>query len=272
MTFPPSTRHTNHGDSADCTYDQPSNRRRNPAPQYIETLETRLHKAEALLKVLAPEISLDDPRFDTLNPEKLIRLLRSDKDNLPIAVKPTSGSVADANPEGGEESLLETMVESSGSLDRDDQGHWDYHGHSSGIFFIQRLRKQFGDLALPELQPISSPGPGPMSQIFDSPKSQSESPQDSGSYATHDLPPRAVAWRLCRSTLDHACVLMRFVHEPSFSAMFDRIYDTPHDQYTNEENTFLPLLYVVLAVGCLFSDRMEDNQMTTDYRNAIDQG
>ncbi|OXV09245.1 hypothetical protein Egran_02991 [Elaphomyces granulatus] len=258
--------------SYDCTYDQPSNRRRNPAPQYIETLETRLHKAEALLKVLAPDISLDDPRFDTLNSEKLIRLLRSDKDNLPTAVKPTSGSEADANPEGGEESLLETMVESSGSLDRDDQGHWDYHGHSSGIFFIQRLRKRFGDLALPELQPISSPGPGLMSQILDSPKSQSESPLDSGSYPTHDLPPRAVAWRLCRSTLDHACVLMRFVHEPSFSAMFDRIYDTPHDQYTNEENTFLPLLYVVLAVGCLFSDGMEDNQMTTDYRNAIDQG
>jgi hypothetical protein len=217
---------------------------------------------------LAPDLNLDDPRFDTLNTEKLIGLLRNDKGNPPMAVKLKSGSEANASPECGEESLLETMVESSGSLDRDDQGHWDYHGHSSGIFFIQRLRKRFGDLALPELQP--TPGPRPISLILESPKSQSESPQDfGGSYSTHDLPPRDVAWKLCRSTFDHACVLMRFMHEPSFAFMFNRIYDTPHDQFTNEENTFLPLLYVVLAVGCLFSD---DNQMTADYRNAIDQG
>ena len=48
----------------ECTYDKPSNRRRNPAPQYIEALETRLQRAEALLRKFAPDVDLTDPELD----------------------------------------------------------------------------------------------------------------------------------------------------------------------------------------------------------------
>jgi hypothetical protein len=258
---------------AECTYDQPSNRRRNPAPQYIEALENRLHKAEALLRIVAPDVNLDDPRLDTTNPEQLIASLRRDQTQEPPSSKPVTGTSQPA--EGGEESLLETMMENSGSLDLDDQGHWDYHGHSSGVIFMQRLRKQFGNMVIP-LRP--STRSRQISHVLESPKSQSESPQDSNSISnstappTHDLPSKEVAKSLCRSAFDHACVLMRLVHEPSFFTMFDRIYDTPWEQFTNEEHTFLPLLYVVIAVGCLFSDDVESTLDVAGYEGAIGQG
>ncbi|KAJ5818461.1 hypothetical protein N7474_004052 [Penicillium riverlandense] len=255
--------------SYECTYDQPSNRRRNPAPQYVEALETRLHKAEALLRAVLPDVNLDDPQLD----------VHATKQSLAATKKETPGAVtkpsapapgpSEPAPEGGEEGLLETMVGNSGLLDRDDQGHWDYHGHTSGIIFVRRLRKQLG----------ATDAPGPMSRaspmrakMLESPKSVSESPQDSTLPPTHDLPSRATARRLCHNAIDDACCLMRFVHEPSFFAYFDRIYDTPPEQFGNEENAFLPLLYIVMAVGCLFSDDGAGTLDLAGYESAIDQG
>lgn len=253
----------------ECTYDQPSNRRRNPAPQYVEALETRLHKAEALLRVVVPDLNLDDPQFDVHATEKLLAVTKKDKQapensRRPSAVpQPTS---ADSGAEGGDEPLLETMVDNSGCLDVDDQGHWDYHGHTSGITFIRRLRKQLGAT---EIQlPIRTRS---MTEILDSPKS-TDSPPDAALPPTHDLPPRAVAHRLCHNALDDGCSLMRFVHEPSFYAMLNRIYDTPLERFTNEENTYLPLLYIVMSVGCLFSGDEAGTLNLSGYESAIDQG
>jgi hypothetical protein len=50
--------------SYECTYDKPSNRRRNPAPQYIEALENRLHLAETLLRKFIPDVDLADPGLE----------------------------------------------------------------------------------------------------------------------------------------------------------------------------------------------------------------
>ncbi|KAJ5541464.1 hypothetical protein N7494_006540 [Penicillium frequentans] len=252
--------------SYECTYDQPSNRRRNPAPQYVEALEARMHKAEALLRSILPDINLDDPQLDVKATEK--RLVAAQKAKQPTgssAPKPPAGPV-EPTPEGGDESLLETMVDNSGCLDRDDQGHWDYHGHTSGIIFVRRLRKQLGAADLPITRAHS------ITQSLESPKSVSDSPQDSALPPTHDLPPRVVARRLCHNALDDACSLMRFVHEPSFYASLERIYDKSPEQYTNEENSFLPLLFIVMAVGCLFSDDGVGTLDVAGYEGAIGQG
>ncbi|KAE8355198.1 fungal-specific transcription factor domain-containing protein [Aspergillus coremiiformis] len=262
--------------SYECTYDQPSNRRRNPAPQYVEALEARLHKAEALLRVVLPDINLDDPRFDEHATEQMLAAVKREKQQHQQPSITTNGSnpstiptPTDAPPDGCcEESLLESMVDNSGYLDLDDQGHWDYHGHTSGIIFLRRLRKQLGavDIAVPTLRSR------PIAQMLDSPKSASESPQDSSLPPTHDLPSRDIARRLCHNAFEDGCSLMRFVHEPSFYAVFDRIYDTPPEQYTNEEHSFLPLLYIVMAVGCLFSDDGAGTLDLSGYESAIGQG
>lgn len=260
-----------------------------------------MEKAQALLRVVMPDINLADPQFDVHATEQMLQAIKREN-SIQIPSRPVSmlqqqshhqlqlqkqlqphqqqqeeqqqqqppppPPASDTGTDAGEESLLETMVENSGSLDLDDQGHWDYHGHSSGIIFLQRLRKQLGasDMAtvLPRLRPVS--------QFLDSPKSTSESPQDSSLPPTHDLPPRVIAQKLCRNALDDACALMRFVHEPSFYAMVDRIYDIPPEQFTNEEHTFLPLLYLVIAVGCLFSDDGASTLDVSGYESATGQG
>lgn len=229
-----------------------------------------MHKAEALLRSILPDINLDDPQLDVQATEK--RLVAAHKAKqatapAPPAPKPSAGP-PEPGPEGGDESLLETMVDNSGCLDRDDQGHWDYHGHTSGVIFARRLRKQLGAADIP----INGPRGLSQALAFESPKSASDSPQDSSLPPTHDLPHRAVARRLCHNALDDACSLMRFVHEPSFFASLERIYDKSPEQFTNEENSFLPLLYIVMAVGCLFSDDGEGTLDVAGYEGAIGQG
>lgn len=263
--------------SLDCTYDQPSNRRRNPAPQHIEALESRLHKAEALLRVVLPDLNLDDPQFDVHATEQMLATLKKERQSSfaaksfagpPPAGQPPVGQQPEANTDAGDESLLEPMVDNSGSLDLDDQGHWDYHGHSSGIIFIRRLRKQLGRSDLQNAFPQYRSLP----QIHDSPIPQLDSPHDSHLTPTQDLPSQDVARRLCHNALEICCALMRFVHEPSFFSLLDSIYETPPEQYTNQENSFLPLLYIVMAVGSLFSNNKEDTLDLSGYEGAIDQG
>ncbi|KAJ5620096.1 hypothetical protein N7510_004080 [Penicillium lagena] len=231
--------------SYECTYDHPSSRRHNTTPQYVEALETRLQKAEILLRAALPDVNLDGPQLDLHTTEQKIA----------------------AHME--EDGLLDAKVDSSGLLDRDDRGHWDYHESTSCPMFVRRLRKQLGAMEVP----------GPMSQakimitkMLESPNSTSESLQDTVPPLTHYLPSRATARRLCNNALDDACSLMRFVHEPSFLANFDRIYDTPQEQFGNEETEFLPLLYIVMAVGCLFSDDEAGNLDFAGNESAIMKG
>ncbi|PGH18110.1 hypothetical protein AJ79_00738 [Helicocarpus griseus UAMH5409] len=257
--------------SYDCTYDQPSNRRRNPPPQYIEALEARLQKAEAILRAVVPDLDINDPRYDAHGPEEILSSLKnclkiSDND------KDDSEAKQPAGQERGDESLLESMVDNTGLLDLDDQGHWDYHGHSSGLIFMRRLRKQFGNLPdpRPEDRPVTKFQN--ISHILEGAKSSSESPIDSHLSPLHDLPEREVARKLCMNALEDACLILQFLHKPSFYVMFDRIYDTPPENFSNEENSFLPLLYLALAVGCLFRGVGDTTLDKSGYESATDQG
>ena len=263
--------------SAECTYDQPSNRRRNPAPQYIEAIENRLQRAETLLKNFLPDVDLNDPKLDGHVPLPMHVSVDQQSDNQsksPVDDNESLGKAGQGSC-GEKDSLLESMVQNTGSLDLDDRGFWDFHGGSSGLVFLRRMREQFGDL-MGEAEGYGSPFRGvksrPLAQVFDSPRSAGESPSDNYLPNTHDLPSRMCAKELCESALDVACTLFRFVHQPTFYALFNRIYDISPDQYGNEENTFLPLLYTVLAVGCLFSKNENSKLQSDGYENAIDQG
>ncbi|WEW55242.1 Gypsy retrotransposon integrase-like protein 1 [Emydomyces testavorans] len=252
-----------------CTYDQPSNRRRNAAPQYIEALEARLQKAEAILRAILPKVDLDDPSLDCSNVEQFISTLEKNKCEIKPEPEPEPETKATcSSSEQCDESLLESMVENTGALDLDDQGYWDYHGQSSGLMFVRHLRKQFGNL-VPERAPSKFQQ---ISQRLEAAKSLSDSPIDTYMALAHDLPPRDIARRLCDNTLENACIVLRFMHKPTFNAMFNRIYDTPAEQYTNQENSFLPLLYLALAVGCLFRGVGDSTLDRSGYEPAVDQG
>ncbi|KAE8380009.1 fungal-specific transcription factor domain-containing protein [Aspergillus bertholletiae] len=76
------------------------------------------------------------------------------------------------------------------------------------------------------------------------------------------LPDKDVAYGLLAQALEDACVLHRFVHEPSFYAMVDRIYHTPTERLTKNDGNSLALFYAALALGALFVDGMGDSCKT----------
>ncbi|KAL2807689.1 hypothetical protein BJX63DRAFT_63825 [Aspergillus granulosus] len=168
----------------ECTYNQPSNRRRNPAPQYVEALD-----------------NLDDPQIDVHATEQLPQAIKQEKaSQQPLSQPPpqpsdTNGPAGAPGPDGAgaDESLLESMVDNTGSLDLDDQGHWDYHGHTSGIISPLRLRKQLGVHQQPGTAEIPIRTRPDLQQILESPKSMSESLQEPSLPPMHGLPPRDVA-------------------------------------------------------------------------------
>ncbi|KAI5804462.1 fungal-specific transcription factor domain-containing protein [Geopyxis carbonaria] len=236
--------------SYECTYDQPSNRRRNPAPQYIEALENRLQRTESFIKTILPDLDIaNNPDFD--NSEYLPRMraaaiaqLAKNPNGVGSNIRPPTGG-----PPGEKDSLLESMVQAAGRLDIDETGHMDFHGHSSGLTYLSHLNGRFGDiLGEVKLGPTAFPTPKPQ----DSPPSATQSPQGESLPDTSLLPSKEVVNILVETCLDYACVLMRFIHRPTFMAMLKRIYETSPENYDEEENTFLPLLYLALGVGCLF--------------------
>lgn len=259
----------------DCTYDQPSNRRRNPGPHYVEALERRLRRAEQLLREVMPGVNLDDPEHDSILPPRTFSAVKLEGQS------PSTGMSAQLRPQPSfsqpaakaeEDSLLESMVHEAGSLNLDDQGHWDFYGHSSGMIFLKRMREQFGNLL----------GKSDATSIFmkssiitgrlNSPKSPGRSSMSPGFTSVHDLPANKCARRLCSYALDDAAALLRFVHQPSFYAMFDRIYDTSPEHFTSVDQRFLPLLYAVFALGCLFAKAEESVLQSFGYESATDQG
>lgn len=184
-----------------------------------------------------------------------------------------SATAASAGGEAEKDSLLESMVQRTGTLDLDDRGNWDYHGHSSGLIFLRRMKQQFGDLmGQAEGHGSSFLKTQSRARVLDSPGSAADSPMSFNIPNTQDLPSKACGIELSKNALEDACALMRFVHQPTYYAMFDRIYDTPLEHYTDEENKNLPLVYAVMAVGSLFGKTENGKLDLEGYESATDRG
>ena len=255
----------------DCTYDQPSNRRRNPAPQYIEALENRLQRAEALLRTFIPNLDIKDPNFDSIINQRQAKAVQGSTN----AESQASNLPADGDKgESVQDGQLRSMIESTGQLDLDERGEWDFHGGSSGAVFLRRMREQFGGLLGPDSRaPFLPRPPRYVTSTLESPRS-SESPYDTGLANTLDLPPRETARKLCFLALSRGCALLRFVHGPTFYEMFDRIYSTPPEDFTDTDHRYLPLLYVVMALGGMFTERSSESPDAEQagYKASIEQG
>jgi hypothetical protein len=232
-------------------------------------LETRLQRAETLLRTVFPNIDLKDPNAD----------VAIQKQQQGATVKDASESTqsGEGSKPTDQGAQLRSMIESTGQLDIDESGNLDFHGGSSGAVFVRRMREQFGDLLgddhggpfLPKF-----PRTKPIGPIYDSPRSSSiESPLEGGMPNTIDLPSREAAKVLCQNSLNSACALLRFVHQPTFYKMLNRIYDIPPENFGDEESKFLPLLYVVLALGCMFNrPATGDGHEGPNYQTSISEG
>ena len=236
-------------------------------------MESRLQRAEALVRNVLPDVDLDDLESVTKHmhphPDQVLQSrLGQVRPWAPPGKSPQES-------DGEKDSVLESMVTNTGSLDLDDQGNWDYHGHSSSHVFLRRMREQFGDLmgqtadaqhALPFLKYKR------ISQPLESPKSSADHSRDSNVPNPRDLCAKSCALLLTSNALDDACAILRLVHRPTFDAMLHRVYDTPPEEFGDEENSFLPQLYAVIALGTLFARAEQSELQRFGYDNAFEQG
>ncbi|EPS42811.1 hypothetical protein H072_3221 [Dactylellina haptotyla CBS 200.50] len=224
-------------------------RRRNPTPQYIEALEGRLQRLDSFFKTVLPDIDLDQPGFEA---ETLPKIKQAVKKAISKDTAPAS-SAATGQSQSSEEALLETMVEATGRLDLDESGRLDFHGHSSGFTYLTKLREQFGDLLGPEVGTNTLLKLRPFRPFPAQTRSNTSSPSSNYISETIPLPPREIAKELTASCLAEALLMFRFIHRPTFDSLVDRLYGRDFDDYGNEEHSFLPVFYFVLAIGCLFT-------------------
>ncbi|KAG5954665.1 hypothetical protein E4U58_007522 [Claviceps cyperi] len=263
--------------SYDCTYDKPSNRRRNPAPQYIEALESRLQRAEGLLRKFMPDVDLADPNLDPavqqeFNAREQARVHGS-RARSHIAHAPAPAPAPSPAPDSG--AKLMTMIDSIGQLDLDDKGGWDFHGTSSGAVFLKRMKEHFRGLLGPVIKgpsmSRSERASGLTALDVRIPGAGTSSILSSLPHYT-ELPPKDVARRLCYYSLSCATCLVRIVHIPSFNERFERVYDHPVETLNQEDTHFLGLVHAVIALGCMYNNLEDKNPVSGGYKLAIEEG
>lgn len=238
-------------------------------------MEKKLNRAESILQLCFPGVSIDDPRFNTL-----LREGKDDEANIAgllarfNSLDPTTTHTMQSHEP---DSDLESMVTSKGSLDQNEQGEYNYFGASSGFNFLRRMSDEFGQLVNAKKEANSLPpshmASGTMSSVMM--KIPGLTRQDSPlehETSIDDLPEKSKALRLVHFALDDACAIIPCVHQPSFFAALDRIYELQPEEYNNQDHRFLPLLYVVIALGCLFAKDEGSELERKGYASATDEG
>jgi hypothetical protein len=217
-------------------------------------------------------VDLNDPNIDAHLQNGLVPQPVHVQRPQPIPVDPRMTHSHPVQPtEDANDSRLEAMVKATGHLDLDEEGNWDYHGHSSGVSFMSGL-KQFGEMF--QIPADSSPSlkHRSMSQAPSSPNSTLSFADSANALPTAaDLPSQSEAQDLCDAAIVEASAMLRVVHLPTFYKQFDRMFELTPNEYGDAEHTFLPLLFAVLALGKLFSKHDNDLDKPT-YESLIDDG
>ncbi|KUJ06794.1 uncharacterized protein LY89DRAFT_397515 [Mollisia scopiformis] len=226
-------------------------------PLYIQELEERVRMLESENQNISTALHDVFPNLD-IHSHDLAETIRrqvyesrkhdqSSADMQLISRQGEFHSEVSSNP--GE--LLETMIEAAGRLSIDEEGHCQYHGDFAGIAFLQQIDERCSQLlgvTRPKRGPFSKT---PLQQAFGSAIPSNQLSADP--MIMFNLPPKETAQQLTGMALDNAFSLMTFIHKPIFNNLLTRIYATKPENYCTEELAFLPLLYVTLAIGELFS-------------------
>ncbi|CAD6499315.1 BgTH12-03435 [Blumeria graminis f. sp. triticale] len=236
----------------DCTYDQPSNRRRNPTPQYIEALENRVRRAEALLNSVFPGLDINDPKINTLIHQKNLAHYSIDQ--------PQSQSLIDITSESKTENkgmILCSPVDGTGRLNQDGSGNWDFHGESSGIGFLHQIQERVYGFLSDDKTPLF---PNSTPDMLSSCAALTFSPQPPYKPpGLPDLPLRETAEALCKAAFSKTYFLYCFVHLPTFYETLDKIYEPPRDTSDDSNSQFFALLFAILALGYITQKYCHDS-------------
>jgi hypothetical protein len=158
-----------------------------------------------------------------------------------------------------QEAFLDLEFDTSGRTSTDDRGHSDYHSTFAGLSFLQRMRERCWKLFDDDGEKKNLPSLSTLKEIFSSVKPPPSGSKSAAALENSEvLPSKNTARQLVAIALDDACCHLRFIHRPTFNRQLDRIYSLEPESYSDEEHEFLPLLYVILAIGVLFSKEDAD--------------
>ena len=124
-----------------------------------------------------------------------------------------------------------------------EEGEAGYQGYSADRAFIQRLREKLKNWQGAEVHRRFRAPESELPKLFE---------PDYGLAATTCLPSKERSRALIDAALDSQS-LFPILHRPSFDYTWNLVYTIEPAQYTVAEIRFLPLLYAVLALGCIFS-------------------
>lgn len=245
-----------------CSYDQPSQRRRNPQPQYMEALERQVKTLTSILKVNCPQVDISDvisaPDVTSLREavrrNQLRGLFNEEQDDVADDAdtkKVPSSACKQA------ENMLETMIQDRAHMKINRQGSIDYRGSSSSFNFV---RSMYGNLS-------KLLGSGPMEMAGNTAAlSLDDIPFPDLQTDDTFLPPRPIARKLYEYMFDHSMVFVHCFHRPTFINRFEMVYDYHFEQNgpsksddnhqiikPSDFSRFLPVLYASFAVGCVYA-------------------
>ncbi|KAI9873439.1 MAG: hypothetical protein M1830_000412 [Pleopsidium flavum] len=234
-----------------------------PPARNTEALENRLRRMEAFVATIVPDLSTQNPGAKPAPKPREASGKSDEHDSLRLTTAKPSPEAQVGAP--SDDYFLETLVTATGKLVLEGRDKWRYHGNSSYAAFLERMRDELGDWVIGmDKNPLR--GNLPVPRFFECVEgSQSLIGKASA------LPSREVSLELVNSALDDACALDRFVHRPTFDYHFVRIFELDHSDYGAEEFAYLPLLYAVLALGCLFWERkLQDSGFEHAARKGYD--
>lgn len=122
-----------------------------------------------------------------------------------------------------------------------EQGEIEFQGQSADRTFIQDLKEKLGDWPGGDTTLSQLPPDMPLPGFFEGDRQLCDEVA---------LPTKDLATKLVNAALD-AQILLPIIHRPNFDAFFNLIYSLDKSEYSTREVRFLPLLYAVLAYGCL---------------------
>lgn len=229
--------------ATDCTFNLSAGRSTGSGTR-IRILEDRLRRARAYLNEAQRRTpSLADVNFDALLG--------------PTDEYTRSGNQPREAPENDEsKEMVPSMMDSYGQMtvNNDDGMEHDFYGAASGYAWIQKARDCLHDVTDSESDGSADDDTNTSAtvQLFDAPLP----PQHAMSIdvpVQQLLPPQEATTKLLRIVFTQVYPMFHFLNVDDFRASTDRIYSRDPTEYTESDQTFLTLLYLVVGLGYLFS-------------------
>lgn len=188
------------------------------------------------MQVVLPTVDLSDPSIDAQLQSGLL---------LQLPMGPSQPKVMPAFQ-------LEAMLPGLSQLDLNEEEIWNYHG--SSLDRLPYLKHRSTSRAARPPSPIQSPAGW----------STAPSPGI-------DLPIMEEARLICDHAILNVSIMLSAVHLPTFHKQLERIYTMSPEDYGSAENSFLPLLYAVLALGKA-SAKIDDESDVASCDALVDEG